>query len=268
MMRRSAGRWVGAVVGSLVVAACSNQGATTNTTPSTFGAPIGSAPPTSSPAIPPSSSRVCAPAPGAQCSNADSFNPPVVPGIDLTGIDLRGATLGEDIDLSDAVLNGAHLDAAKILGTLRGADLTGASLVGADLSETDLSRATLTGATLTGAGVNATLFDADDLPTAIRDVTVGIRSGETLSGTNLSGLDLTGVRFTSRANGIAPMAGARFRGATLTGASFHRVDLTGADFSDAVFAADGGPEPTFTETTCPDFLPSDPSLTGRAACRL
>ncbi len=63
-------------------------------------------------------------------------------------------------------------------------------------------------------------------------------------------------------------AGARFTGSTLTGASFHKIDLTGADFTDAVFAVDGGVEPTFTETTCPDFLPSDPTLEGRAACRL
>ena len=166
------------------------------------------------------------------------------------------------------MLKGAHLDAARVLGKLRGADLTGASLADADLSETDLSGATLTGATLNGADVNATLFDADDLPTAIPNVTVGIRSGETLSGTNLNGFDLTGVRFTSRANGVAPMAGARFAGATLTGASFHRVDLTGANFADAVFAVEGGSEPSFTETMCPDFLPSDDTLTGRAACRL
>ena len=57
-------------------------------------------------------------------------------------------------------------------------------------------------------------------------------------------------------------------GATLAGASFLRIDLTGADFTDAVFVVEAGAEPTFTETTCPDFLPSDHTLTGRAACRL
>ena len=241
MMRRLAGQWVGAVVVSLVAAACSDGGPASNATASTFGAPIGSNPtPTD---------RVCAPAPNAQCSFADSFDPPVVREMNLAGIDLRGATLGEDVDL-------------------RGADLTGAVLADADLSEVDLSGAILSGATLTGAKVNATLFGADDLPAAMTNAIVGIRSGETLSGANLRGLDLTGVQFTSRANGIAPMAGARFTGATLTGASFLRVDLTGSDFTDAVFAVEGGSEPSFTETTCPDFLPSDATLAGRAACRL
>ena len=138
-MRRLAGQWVGAVVVSLVAAACSDGGPASNATASTFGAPIGSNPtPTD---------RVCAPAPNAQCSFADSFDPPVVREMNLAGIDLRGATLGEDVDL-------------------RGAD------------------------------------------------------------------------------------------------------LTGSDFTDAVFAVEGGSEPSFTETTCPDFLPSDATLAGRAACRL
>lgn len=56
--------------------------------------------------------------------------------------------------------------------------------------------------------------------------------------------------------------------ATLTGASFGRVDLTAADFSDAVFLVESGAEPSFTQTTCPDFLPSDETLSGRAARRL
>ncbi len=254
MMRRSAGQWVGTFVGSLVVAACSADGATNDTTPSTFGAPIVSSQPSSTAASidatdPAPIDHECVPAPGAQCALAESFAPPIVRGMDLTGIDLRGATLGEDSDLRDV-------------------DLTGASLADANLSDADLTGATLSDATLAGADVNATLFDADDLPASIPNVTVGVRSGETLSGADLSGLDLTGVQFVSRANGIAPMAGARFTGATLTGASFLRIDLTGADFTDAVFAVEGGAEPTFIETTCPDFLPSDPALAGRAACRL
>ena len=64
------------------------------------------------------------------------------------------------------------------------------------------------------------------------------------------------------------MGGARLTGATLIGASFFRIDLTGADFSDVVFGADSATEPSFTETTCPDFLPADPNLLGRAVCRL
>jgi uncharacterized protein YjbI with pentapeptide repeats len=247
-------RWSGRalVFFASVIGACSDSSDQSGSTSVPVAAVDGStattpAPSDTQPA--PEVVKVCAPAPGAQCSFAESFSPLVAPGVDLTGIDLRNATLGEEVDLREAVLSGARLD-------------------NADLSATDLTGAILTGATLTGADVNATLFDAEDLPTALANVTVGIRSGETLSGVNLRGFDLTGASFSSHANGIAPMAGARFSGATLTGASFVRVDLTAADFSDAVFAVEGGAEPTFTETTCPDFLPSDETLTGRAACRL
>ena len=191
------------------------------------------------------------------------------PAADLTGIDLRGATIGDEVDLSDAVLIGAQLDDAIVLGKMTGADLTNASLTNADLSGTDLTNATVTGATLTGAQVNATLFDTNDLAAAtMTHVTVGIRSGETLAGVDLSGFDLTGVSFSSRASGPISMSAARFTGATLTGASFLRVDLTAADFTDAVFAVEGGVEPSFTETRCPDFLPSDDTVKGRAGCRL
>lgn len=212
---------------------------------------------------------MCAPAPAAACSFAESFDPPIGPAADLTGIDLRGATIGEEVDLSDAVLVGARLDDATVVGKLTGADLTNASLAGADLSGTDLTDATLTGATLTGAQVNATLFDTDGLATAtMTQATVGVRGGETLTGVDLSGFDLTGVTFNSQASGPISMAAARFTGATLTGASFLRVDLTAATFTDAVFAVEGGTEPSFRETRCPDFLPSDDTLTGRAGCRL
>lgn len=238
-----------------VIGACSDSSNQSDSTPAPVATTDGSTSTTeateragaSQPA--PVVSKVCAPAPGAQCSFAESFSPPLAPGTDLTGIDLRNATLGDDVDFDGVVLSGARLDDAN-------------------LAEADLTGAILTDSTLTGADVNSTLFDADDLPPALANVSVGIRSGETLSGVNLRGFDLTGASFASRANGVAPMAGARFSGATLTGASFERVDLTAADFSDAVFAVEGGAEPTFTDTTCPDFLPSDPKLTGRAACRL
>ncbi len=212
---------------------------------------------------------VCAAVPHADCSYAESFNPPIAASADLTGIDLRGAIIGADVDLRGALLNGAHLDGAKVKASLKNADLTGASLVGADLSESDLTGATVTDATLTGAHVNASVIDTNDLSTTkFTNVTVGVRSGETLAGAKFNGFDLTGVRFASDANGRVSMGGAQFTDATLTGASFFRIDLTGADFSGAVFTVGGGPEPTFTETTCPDFLPSNSKLSGRAACRL
>jgi uncharacterized protein YjbI with pentapeptide repeats len=247
-------RWSGALVlFASVIGACSDSTDQTDSTSTLVAAVDETTPPATT--VPrntrpaPAATTVCAPGPGAQCSFAQSFSPPLAPGADLTGIDLRNATLGDDVDFDGVVLSGARLDDA-------------------DLSDADLTGAILTGATLTGADVNATLFDADDVPTALANVSIGIRSGETLSGVNLRGFDLTGASFVSHANGVAPMAGARFSGATLTGASFERVDLTASDFSDAVFAVEGGAEPTFTETTCPDFLPSDATLAGRAACRL
>ena len=78
--------------------------------------------------------------------------------------DLRGASLGKEADLRDV-------------------DLTGATR-GRDLSEATHRR--LEGCVLTGADVNATLFDADELTSAMANATVGIRSGETLSGADLS----------------------------------------------------------------------------------
>lgn len=276
MVGWSRGR-VGAItlITCIVVACSSGDGETTPVTDATGEQSVVAAtvPAASQPATEESSalptSRVCSPAPGAACSFAESFSPPIGPGVDLTGIDLRNANLGESVDLSEVVLTGARLDGAVVLGKMRGADLTSASLVDADLSGTDLNSAILAGADLTGADVNATLFDADDLATAaITNVSVGVRPGESLAGVDLSGFDLSGVSFSSRASGPISMAAARFTGATLTGASFVRVDLTAADFTDAVFAADGGAEPSFTETRCPDFLPSDAGATGRAACRL
>lgn len=273
-MRWSVGGRVGGfiVIASIVAACSGSDGATiapATTAPTIVAATDPSAATNDPVNTPPPDRRVCAPSPGAACSLAESFDPPLGPAADLTGIDLRGATLGEEIDLSDAVLVGARLDDATVLGKLTGADLTSASLAGADLSGTDLTNATVTGATLTGAQVNATLFDTTDLSTAtMTQVTVGVRSGETLAGVDLSGFDLTGVSFSSRASGPISMSAARFTGATLTGASFSRVDLTAANFTDAVFAVEGGAEPSFTETRCPDFLPSDDTLTGRAGCRL
>ena len=277
MMRWSGGRRFGAftLVACVIVACAGDDGETTPITPA---ASDGSAAAASDPeSTQPGSTvtaasptlAVCAPAPRAACSFAGSFDPPVGPAADLTGIDLRGATIGDEVDLSDAVLIGAQLDDAIVLGKMTGADLTNASLTNADLSGTDLTNATVTGATLTGAQVNATLFDTNDLAAAtMTHVTVGIRSGETLAGVDLSGFDLTGVSFSSRASGPISMSAARFTGATLTGASFLRVDLTAADFTDAVFAVEGGAEPSFTETRCPDFLPSDDTVKGRAGCRL
>ena len=277
MMGWSGGRGIGAftLVACVIVACAGDDGETTSITPA---ASDGSAAAISDPASTQLGSTataasptagVCAPAPRAACSFAETFSPPIGPAADLTGIDLRNANIGENIDLSDAVLVGAHFDGATVVGRLSGADLTGASLVDTDLSGTDLSDAILAGANLTGADVNATLFDAIDLETAaITNVSVGVRGGETLAGVDFNGFDLTGVSFSSHASGPISMAAARFTGAILTGASFDRVDLTAADFTDAVFAVEGGAEPTFTDTRCPDFLPSDDTLKGRAGCRL
>lgn len=263
----------GLIVAATVVTACSSDGSTSRTTSATehVSTPTSLPRANSLPVVASSVVRhlVCAPLPHADCAYAQSFDPPIAASADLTGIDLRDAVIGADVNLNGALLNGAHLDGATVKASLKNADLTGASLSGADLSQSDLTGATVTGATLTGAQVNASVVDTNDLSTTkFTNVTIGVRSGETLAGAKFNGFDLTGVRFASDAHGRVSMGGAQFTNATLTGASFFRIDLTGADFSGAVFAVGGGPEPTFTETTCPDFLPSNSKLSGRAACRL
>ncbi|MGZ4680631.1 MAG: pentapeptide repeat-containing protein [Ilumatobacteraceae bacterium] len=269
----SGARLGGLIVAATFAAACSSDGSTSRTTTAERGSTPASLPgATSVPGVASSvvvRHLVCAPLAHADCSYAKSFAPPIAASADLTGIDLRNAVIGADVNLSGALLDGAHLDGATVKASLKNADLTDASLAGADLSQSDLTGATVTGATLTGAHVNASVIDTNDLSTTkFTNVTIGVRSGETLAGARFNGFDLTGVRFASDAHGRVSMGGAQFTNATLTGASFFRIDLTGADFSGAVFAAGGGPEPTFTETTCPDFLPSDSKLSGRAACRL
>ena len=163
MLRRSdSGRLGRFVAVASLAAACSGGGSSSETASTRLTAVETSVAPSAPPdgtAGEPPSDRVCQPAPRADCSLTQSFDPPVAAAADLTGIDLRGAVLGDDVNLSNATLTGAQLDGATIRGSLKGADLTNASLVRADLSASNLAGATLTGATLTGALVNASVVE-------------------------------------------------------------------------------------------------------------
>lgn len=211
--------------------------------------------------------QVCAPAPGAGCSFAESFTIPPS-GTDLSGIDLRGATIGADVSLAGTTLAGARLDEATVGAVLTGADLSGASLDGADLGDSDLTGATLTGATLSDTDVNETLFAAADWRSAVlTGVNVEIREPAVLTDLDLAGLDLTGATIASYGEVPASLAGLSLAGTTIDGMYFAGVDLTGVDLSTAVFDPETG-EPYFFDTICPDGQPADDAVFGLAGCRL
>lgn len=154
-------------------------------------------------------------------SPAQAPEPPLEPGVDLSGRDLS------DRDLSGADLSGSNLSGAILARTkLRGTNLSGAKLEGVLLFKADLTDANLSGAVL--ERVNAAKADLTRADLSHASLEAAFFAEATGEGARFDGTRGTHVFFTK-----AVLPGVSFRGAHLTRADCESAQLPGADFRDA-----------------------------------
>ena len=137
------------------------------------------------------------------------------------------ASIGINVNLSDANLEGADLKGANLQGAnLKGANLQGANLKGAFLQVASFDGADLSGADLKGANLEGVGFDGANLQGA--NLKGANLEGKYLSGANLQGANLKGAILQG-----ADLSGANLQGANLKGAILWDADLSGANLSGA-----------------------------------